>query len=73
MFLFQSPSIFPLIPSPPHSKKTYENRFTYTNNSLQFIQKISKLRFFYKVHNIVDHNLVNFLFFHYLCNLIEKM
>ena len=48
---------------PPHPEKTYENRFTNTNNHLQFIQKISKLRFFYKVHNIVDHNLVNFLFF----------
>ena len=80
MFLFQPPSIYPLSRHhPPHStilphpEKTYENRFTYTNNSLQFIQKISKLRFFYKVHNIVDHNLVNFLFFHYLCSLIEKM
>ena len=29
--------------------------------------------FLNKVHNIVDHNLVNFLFFHYLCSLIEKM
>ena len=33
-------------------------RFT-ANNNPQFILKISKLRFFNKVHNIVDHNLVN--------------
>ena len=40
----------------PRIKTT--RRFT-ANNHPQFIQKISKLRFFNKVHNIVDHNLVN--------------
>ena len=40
----------------PRIKTT--RRFT-ANNNPQFILKISKLRFFNKVHNIVDHNLVN--------------
>ena len=51
MFLFQPPSIYPLSRHhPPHStilphpEKTYENRFTNTNNHPQFIQIISKLQ-----------------------------
>ena len=50
-FLFQPPSIYPLSRHhpphstiPPHPEKTYENRFTNTNNHPQFIQIISKLR-----------------------------
>ncbi len=52
-------SMPPTTQSLHHPEKTYENRFTNTNNHPQFIQIISKLRFFYKVHNIVDHNIVN--------------
>ena len=39
-------SMPPTTQSLRHPEKTYENRFTNTNNSLQFIQKISKLSFF---------------------------
>ena len=52
-------SMPPTTQSLRHPEKTYENRFTNTNNHPQFTQKISKLRSFNKVHNIVDHNLVN--------------
>ena len=78
MFLFQSPSIFLLSPPPQHNTTTPQKDLRkqihkheqppaiYTDN-----QQVAV--FFNKVHNIVDHNLVNFLFFHYLCSLIEKM
>ena len=53
------------IPPPPSTRAIHiapriktARRFT-ANNNPQFILKISKLRFFNKVHNIVDHNLVN--------------
>ena len=29
------------------------------------------MRFFNKVHKVVNHNLVNYSFFHYLFNLIK--
>ena len=48
-FCFSPPVFFYWAPHstiPPHPKKTYENRFTNTNNHPQFIQIISKLRFF---------------------------
>ena len=48
---------------PPHPEKTYENRFTNTNNHLQFIQKISKLRFFTKFTTLWTTTLWTFLFF----------
>ena len=79
MFLFQSPSIFPLSPSPSpqHNtttpRKDLRKQIHKHEQPPAILQKISKLRFFHKVHNIVNHNLVNFLFFHYLCSLIEKM
>ena len=29
------------------------------------------MRFFNQLHKVVDHNLVNYLFLHYICNLIN--
>ena len=29
------------------------------------------MRFFNQVHKVVGHNLVDYFFFHYLCNLIK--
>ena len=51
-FCFSPPVFFHWAHHPPHStilphpKKTYEKRFTNTNNHPQFTQKISKLMFF---------------------------
>ena len=80
MFLFRCPQYFSTesitLPTaqyfhtPKRLTKTDSQTRTTTRNSHR---KPASCGFFSKVHNIVDHNLVNFLFFHYLCSLIEKM
>ena len=69
-FLFQPPSIYPLSRHhPPHStilphpEKTYENRFTYTNNHPQFYRKSVSCVFFTKFTTLWTTTLWTFFFF----------
>ena len=42
-----------------------------TNRGEKYGEGVYFMRFFNQLHKAVDHNLVNYFFLHYLCNLIK--